>query len=243
LHKEKIKINITRWLFTILNLAIIIIIYRYIQLGLIAVNKDRLHVTIFIIYGLLSTFLIKVHSNRKLKNMYLNCNINDVDEMTGIEFEYFLYYKFKRMRYRVKTTPISGDYGADLVLKKRREKIVVQAKRYQSVVGIAAVQEVIGSIAYYNADRGMVITNSYFTPNAINLARANDITLWDRKALIKQLIKEEDYELLDDVPASDENTSYCPLCGKKLIYRSGRYGYFLGCSGFPKCSYTESTTK
>jgi DNA topoisomerase-1 len=32
----------------------------------------------------------------------------------------------------------------------------------------------------------------------------------------------------------------CPDCGKELVKRSGRYGEFIGCSGFPKCRFTQS---
>ena len=32
----------------------------------------------------------------------------------------------------------------------------------------------------------------------------------------------------------------CPNCGKELIKRSGRYGEFVGCRGFPKCRFTCS---
>lgn len=31
----------------------------------------------------------------------------------------------------------------------------------------------------------------------------------------------------------------CPQCGEELILRSGRYGEFIACSGYPKCKYTE----
>jgi len=32
----------------------------------------------------------------------------------------------------------------------------------------------------------------------------------------------------------------CPQCGQPLLYRMGRYGKFLACSGFPTCKYTAS---
>jgi len=32
----------------------------------------------------------------------------------------------------------------------------------------------------------------------------------------------------------------CPKCGEELLLRSGRYGNFIACSGFPKCKYTEA---
>lgn len=31
----------------------------------------------------------------------------------------------------------------------------------------------------------------------------------------------------------------CPRCGSKLIERNGRYGKFIGCSGYPKCKYIK----
>lgn len=32
----------------------------------------------------------------------------------------------------------------------------------------------------------------------------------------------------------------CPLCGRKLTERQGRYGAFLGCTGYPQCKYTRA---
>ena len=32
----------------------------------------------------------------------------------------------------------------------------------------------------------------------------------------------------------------CPECGKDLLWRKGPRGKFIGCSGFPKCRYTEN---
>ena len=30
----------------------------------------------------------------------------------------------------------------------------------------------------------------------------------------------------------------CPVCGKNLVYKSGRFGRFLACPGFPECTFT-----
>ncbi len=32
----------------------------------------------------------------------------------------------------------------------------------------------------------------------------------------------------------------CPECGEPLVYRNGRYGKFVACSGFPNCKYIAS---
>ncbi len=39
---------------------------------------------------------------------------------------------------------------------------------------------------------------------------------------------------------SNEAVGICPQCGNQLIKRMGRYGEFIGCSGFPKCRFTKS---
>ena len=31
----------------------------------------------------------------------------------------------------------------------------------------------------------------------------------------------------------------CPKCGQYLVKRNGKYGAFLGCSGYPGCRYTK----
>lgn len=35
----------------------------------------------------------------------------------------------------------------------------------------------------------------------------------------------------------------CPECGKPLVIRSGRFGDFIACSGFPKCKFTKPLIK
>lgn len=48
--------------------------------------------------------------------------------------------------------------------------------------------------------------------------------------------KEEEKEL-------SELHKKCPKCGKELVVRSGAYGAFLACPGFPKCRYIENLKK
>lgn len=110
-------------------------------------------------------------------------SIRDLDYLEGYHFELFLKKLFKTMGYKVKNTPLSGDQGADLVLERFNEVIAVQAKRYNSKVNNKAVQEVVASLAYYNANNGMVVTNSNFTSSAVRLARSNNVELINRKKL------------------------------------------------------------
>ena len=104
--------------------------------------------------------------------------------------EEFLKAHFEKQGYIVQLTPGTNDYGIDLICKKRYSSsneqengFVVQAKRYKGKVGVVAVQQVIAGAKYYDCKYGMVITNSYFTKNAWELAKKSGITLWDRNIL------------------------------------------------------------
>ena len=43
-------------------------------------------------------------------------------------------------------------------------------------------------------------------------------------------IRPEEDRLTTDIP--------CPLCGKPMLARQGRFGKFLGCTGYPECKHT-----
>jgi DNA topoisomerase-1 len=48
-------------------------------------------------------------------------------------------------------------------------------------------------------------------------------------------------QLIEKVKPVDEATEeICPVCGKPVVIKIGRYGKFLACSGFPACKYTSS---
>ena len=36
----------------------------------------------------------------------------------------------------------------------------------------------------------------------------------------------------------EESDEVCPNCGRKLVYKSGRFGRFLACPGYPECTFT-----
>ncbi len=104
-------------------------------------------------------------------------------KMTGIEFEGALKVLFEAQGYRVKLTKTTGDFGADLLLKKSGKLTATQAKRYQENVGIAGVQEVIGAREYYHADSAMVVTTANYTKAAKALAQEAHVMLWSRTEL------------------------------------------------------------
>ena len=120
--------------------------------------------------------------------------IDRIDRMDGREFELFLEKLFTALGYKVTVTPASRDFGADLLLETEEGwSIAVQAKRYEKVVGLEAVQQVAAAVPYYQVQEGWVITNSSFTDGAYELAEPNRVRLIARQEL-EQLLKEAGFK-------------------------------------------------
>jgi len=119
-------------------------------------------------------------------------DIDRIDSMSGVGFEEFLAVLFKKKGLKVELTSTTGDFGADLILEGDGCRTAVQAKRYSDLVGLDAVQEVLGARDYYRADKLMVITNYYFTNAAKKQAESSNVILWDRGSLIQEIIKGPD---------------------------------------------------
>lgn len=107
----------------------------------------------------------------------------DIDFLSGLEFEKFVAELFKKMGYFTVVTKASGDQGIDIIAEKNGRKFGVQTKCYSSKITNTAVQETVAGIVYYNCDRGIVVTNNYFTQSAVQLADKNNIILWNRDVL------------------------------------------------------------
>ncbi len=122
-------------------------------------------------------------------------SIFTIDKMSGYEFEEFLKRLFEKMGYRVVHTPLSNDQGADLIVEKFGERIVIQAKNWTNNVGNSAIQEIVAAVRHYQANKAMVISSSGFTLSAIDLAESNGVELWDRQKLISAIKKNPIYKL------------------------------------------------
>ena len=91
--------------------------------------------------------------------------------LRGIPFEEFLTEILIVNGYACETTRKSGDQGVDIIASKSQRRIAIQAKGYEGTVGNGAIQEVVAGRLFYNCTECVVITNSYFTPAAKQLAQ------------------------------------------------------------------------
>jgi restriction system protein len=89
----------------------------------------------------------------------------------------------------------SGDGGIDGVISLDRlglEKVYVQAKRWQSVVGRPDIQGFYGALAGQRANKGVFITTSGYTKQAIDFAASVErIVLIDGERLAQLMIEYE----------------------------------------------------
>nr|WP_041489124.1 restriction endonuclease [Bacillus pseudomycoides] len=200
---------------------------------------------VFIFYVLFRTYMFvhrTIQEIRVLKRM-AKSDIQFIDKMDGFQFEVYLKALFRELGYRPEVTKRSCDYGVDVILKGRN-RIVIQAKRYgiKNRVGIRAVQEVYAGKAYYKADEAWIVTNSFYTKQAEELAKACQVKLIDRFELQNLINKVNPEQKAKDVyeqvnPAERK----CPVCKNQLVIRYSKKNdnKFFGCSQFPSCMHTE----
>lgn len=72
--------------------------------------------------GIVVMFLIREWQSVRFTKRMKQSGIEDIDQMTGSQFEEYIGSLLASQGYSVKYTPATGDYGADV--------IVIQAKKY-----------------------------------------------------------------------------------------------------------------
>lgn len=140
-----------------------------------------------VIVAIIMFFLYQRHIQQQRVQKLLV--IEEVDRLTPDEFEHYLAELFRKKGYHAIVTPHSGDYGADVIIHKGNHRIAIQAKHSTSgSIDQRGVLEVLGSLRRYRCKHGIVITNTTFRKTAIELARDNDIELWNRERLMKEIV-------------------------------------------------------
>jgi HJR/Mrr/RecB family endonuclease len=139
--------------------------------------------------------ILKYYIDEKEKN-FLNKRIetkvsNNLNELSknGDDFENLVVRLYTAMGYASKRIGGHGDQGGDVIASKNGENILIQAKYYQGSVGNAAVQQAAAAMPHYGCTKAVVITTSYFTSEAITLAKSNSVELIDGNDLKYKLLE------------------------------------------------------
>lgn len=93
----------------------------------------------------------------------------------GIEYENTCFEILEKNGFKVKKTPATGDFGADLIAEKEGLTFSIQCKNYNNAIGVKAVQEAYSSKEYYCADYAVVCSSAKYTQAALKLANKIEV--------------------------------------------------------------------
>lgn len=157
-------------------------------------------IVIVLIFGVPAVFLL----HKFFKTFQGSArSMSAVDLMSGSEFEQFCADVLRKNGFHnVNLMGGSGDQGVDIIATKKKLQYAVQCKCYSNNLGNTPVQEVFAGKAYYECDVAAVMTNSYFTAGAIELASSTGVLLWDRDWVNDHLLgrKRKSKEILNALP-------------------------------------------
>ena len=83
--------------------------------------------------------------------------------ISGTEFEDHVARIARSCGMPVIMTSITGDWGVDIIVGRRPNRLAIQCKRQSRPVGASAVQEVVAGAPMQDCSRTMVVTNHEFT--------------------------------------------------------------------------------
>lgn len=141
--------------------------------------------------------------------------LKNVDESVNLaamnweEFEHLIREifgkEFSENGGEVKVTQSSRDGGVDAVAfdpdPLRGGKIIIQAKRYTNVVGVSAVRDLYGTVMNEGANKGIIVTTSYFGKDAYDFAKNKPLALIDGSNLL-YLLGKHGYSAKIDIDAA-----------------------------------------
>lgn len=104
-------------------------------------------------------------------------------EMSGTDFEDYVARVVRSCGVPVIMTSVTGDWGVDLIVGKRPNRLAIQCKRQSRPVGTSAIQEVVAGAPMQDCTKTMVVTNHEFTPAARKLAELHGCELVGRSEL------------------------------------------------------------
>ncbi len=120
--------------------------------------------------------------------------IGDADIISGEHYETLCRNLLQAEGWRVETTPVTGDQGADLIAEAGGRRVIIQCKFHARPVGNKAVQEAHAAVGFHAGDHAAVVSNASFTRSARQLAQANGVLLLhhDQLADLGRLIRGAD---------------------------------------------------
>ena len=143
----------------------------------------------------------------------------DFEKIDSRQFEDLVEQLIRKMGFITKERKRGPDGGID-ILAINQEPIfqgiyIIQCKRYSHPIGVGIIRDLYGVVHSKNANKGILITNSYFTIQAIKFAEGKQLELINGDKL-RELLSQ--YELL----TLDELILKIPSGVSIFLYSFGR---------------------
>ncbi len=127
---------------------------------------------------------------------YFKKHPSQLYEISPRKFEEFVAAIFKNHGFDVELTPETRDGGMDIIAVHKSPLTgntvsLIECKRYslENRVGIGVVQRLLGNVIQQEAHKGIVVTTSFFTKDAVAVSNQsnNILTLNDYSAILSWL--------------------------------------------------------
>lgn len=157
-------------------------------------------------------------------------------------FELLCARYYEAVGFKSETLRCGADGGIDIKLYKidpTKPLAIVQCKAWRSPVGVKEIRELFGVMAHEKVGRGIFITTSTYTKDALAFGAANPIQLLDGASFIQKLQELPQHSrvtLFNAAFDGDYRTPTCASCGIKMVRREGKSKAFWGCMNFPRCT-------
>lgn len=157
-------------------------------------------------------------------------------------FELLCARYYEAVGFKSETRRCGADGGIDVKLFKvdpAKPIAIVQCKAWNAYsVGVKEVRELLGVMAHEKIERGIFITTSTYTNDALVFGKANPIQLLDGEGFLKKIqgLRQDQQDALRTFAFDgDYRTPTCASCGVKMTRRESKRGAFWGCVNYPRC--------
>jgi Predicted endonuclease distantly related to archaeal Holliday junction resolvase and Mrr-like restriction enzymes len=187
-----------------------------------------------------------------LVDTLINIHEKEVSESSkerGRCFEIFLENIFKGAGYKSELTSYNRDKGIDLYVEKAGIVSAIQAKKRilmtTETIGVQDIKDFVYNVSRQKKriiHKKIFITTHYFSSEAKELAKEEDVELIDKEGLVLLILQLQPLLLAKAYYVKMKGElKRCPLCGNTVVNRYSKVTKtnFRGCSNYPACLHKE----
>ena len=101
----------------------------------------------------------------------------EIDRMSGMQFERWLQLLLQTGGFEIQTTPLTGDFGIDLILAIDGVRLGIEAKRRGPKISNEIVRSAQAGAQHHRCSGLAIVTQSSFSPHAARQAATSPIPI------------------------------------------------------------------